>query len=598
MKRFLIWCLAMGMVALPAMGGDGPGDTTTAKGKSADGGAATTTSTTTTAAKPGDAAKAETAGKQPVGSASVDAELQQMKALLEAQAAQLAAQEKELESLRTQMSSAHAAAPAAAPAAGAAVSPATNTVAGSATADSSGTLDAATSGTGAAPADVAAAQGYGTDNPANKSPLSFKIGNAEFTPGGFMDFTTFYRSTNVGSGIGTAFGSIPYNNTVPGGGLSETRFSAQNSRIALRVDSTVAGAKVVGYTEADFLGNAPTNLFVTSNSNTLRMRLYFVDARWSKWEILGGQDWSMLTPNRKGIGFMPADIFYSQDMDTNYQVGLIWARQAQFRLIYHPTDNWAMGLSVENPEQYTGGGVTFPTLFNTTQVNTGANTSTPNSIPDVILKVAHDSNLNGKNWHVEAAGLLTATRLYTPATVTAANAITNSKEGGAVSVNLNLELFKGFNLITNTFWGDGAGRYIFGLGPNFIVTQNGATTAPFVPSLIHAGSGIGGFEWTVHKSLLYGYYGGAYYGRGETIDPKTGTLVGYGYDGSANSNNRAIQEGTIGLIQTFWKSPNYGALQLITQASYLSRAPWFVATGAPKNAHLVMGYVDLRYVLP
>ena len=34
------------------------------------------------------------------------------------------------------------------------------------------------------------------------------------------------------------------------------------------------------------------------------------------------------------------------------------------------------------------------------------------------------------------------------------------------------------------------------------------------------------------------------------------------------------------------------------QACYLTRAPWFVAPGAPKNAHLTMGYVGFRYVLP
>jgi len=39
-------------------------------------------------------------------------------------------------------------------------------------------------------------------------------------------------------------------------------------------------------------------------------------------------------------------------------------------------------------------------------------------------------------------------------------------------------------------------------------------------------------------------------------------------------------------------------VQLVTQTSYVTRAPWFVAAGAPKNAHLMMGYVSLKYVLP
>jgi hypothetical protein len=33
-------------------------------------------------------------------------------------------------------------------------------------------------------------------------------------------------------------------------------------------------------------------------------------------------------------------------------------------------------------------------------------------------------------------------------------------------VNLNAEIFKNFHLIANSFWSDGGGRCIFGLGPD------------------------------------------------------------------------------------------------------------------------------------
>jgi hypothetical protein len=68
--------------------------------------------------------------------------------------------------------------------------------------------------------------------------------------------------------------------------------------------------------------------------------------------------------------------------------------------------------------------------------------------------------------------------------------------------------------------------------------------------------------------------------------------------GSGNSNNRAIQQGTFDWNQTFWRNPQYGAVVLIAQYSYLTRAPWFVSAGSPKNAHLSMGYLSIRYVLP
>src|SRR5208282_3394245 len=137
--------------------------------------------------------------------------------------------------------------------------------------------------------------------------------------------------------------------------LSETRFSAQNSRIGARIDALVHGVKVLSYWESDFLGTQSTNAGVSSNSNSFRIRLYFVDLTKGKWEVLGGQSWSMMTPGREGISPLPSNIFYSQDMDTNYQVGLPWTRAPQFRLLYHPSDTVTLGFALEQSEQYGGG---------------------------------------------------------------------------------------------------------------------------------------------------------------------------------------------------------------------------------------------------
>ena len=169
------------------------------------------------------------------------------------------------------------------------------------------------------------------------APLQFHLGEATFTPLGFMDFTSVFRSASAGSGIGTNFGSIPFNNTASAR-LTEERLNPQNSRIGFRVDANVKGAHAMGYWESDFLGNNGNNVSVSSNSNTFRMRLYWVDLRKDKWEVLGGQSWSLITPGRKGISPIPGDLFYSQDIDVNYNVGLTWGRLPQLRLVYHPTD--------------------------------------------------------------------------------------------------------------------------------------------------------------------------------------------------------------------------------------------------------------------
>ena len=106
-------------------------------------------------------------------------------------------------------------------------------------------------------------------------------------------------------------------------------------------------------------------------------------------------------------------------------------------------------------------------------------------------------------------------------------------------------------------------------------------------------------EWQATKStVLSATYSRAYFDRVFSTDPSTGTLVGYGFAGSANSNNRAIQEGTFATQRTLWKRAGYGSVQMITQSSYIIRAPWFVASGTPKNAHDFAGYANLRYVLP
>lgn len=434
---------------------------------------------------------------------------------------------------------------------------------------------------------VLTAVGLAQSAPAPASPLSVKIGGAQFTPGGFLDLTSVFRTTNVGSGIGTSFGSIPFSNT-PAGQLSEFRFSAQNSRLSLRVDSHSGGSQLIGYVEADFLGNAPGNLVVGSNSNTLRMRLYWLDARHGDWEVLAGQSWSLLTPNRKGLSPLPSDIFYTQDMDTNYQVGLTWSRDPQLRVIRHFGSNWALGVSFENPEQFIGGSgqVVLPAASFASQFSTGSNSATPNLHPDIIAKLAYDSSLGGHGVHLEMAGLERTFRDVNPATN-----VKNTLVGGGVSLNGNVEVTKRFRLIGTSFYSDGGGRYIFGLGPDLIVRADGTLSA------VHAASGIGGFEWRTSPAwLLYGYYGGAYFQR--NADVAAGRSIGFGFPGSSTSDNRAIQEGTIGVIHTFWQEPSQGALALITQYSYLVRAPWSAAPASPRTAKSNMVWVDLRYTLP
>jgi hypothetical protein len=434
-------------------------------------------------------------------------------------------------------------------------------------------------------------------SPPGKSPLAFQIGSVTFTPLGFLDFTSVTRGTLNGGDIGTSFASFPYSNTAAGQ-LSETRFSAKNSRLGLRMDTDLGDTKVLGYVETDFLGNAPANLNVVSNSDTLRMRVYFVDVQHGPWELLAGQDWSMLTPNRKGISPLPNDIFFTQNVDVNYQVGLVWERTPQLRLVYHASDQWTLGISAENPDQYVGPAVTLPANFTATQVDNGSNgTATPNFMPDLIAKVAYDTKIGGLPFHADLAGLYREFKINTflPAKGTSSDAWAS---GYAGSFNLNIGVLPHLQLIENLYASNGAGREIStGVAPDFIVTGPDASGVDHIKT-VNSYAGIAGFEWDVFsKTKLYGYYGQTYIDR-EYSQLANGSFVGYGFPGSSNSNNKRIDEYTVGLTQVLWKSERYGDLKLMLQYSYLDRDPWFVAPGAQSSAHMHMGYVDIRYDLP
>lgn len=447
-------------------------------------------------------------------------------------------------------------------------------------------------------------------------PLSFKIGTADFTPGGFADLTGVFRSTNTGTGLGTNFTSIPFNNTVPQSQLTEFCVTSQATRLSLKVDANISDStSVTGYVESDFNGYQPPNAQPSTNSDTFRLRLAYADIRHDKWELVGGQTWSLLTPNRYGTSPAPIDVFSTLRLDTNYVAGLVYARQAGFRVIYHANNWWTLSASQENPQQFAPSSVVFPGgtagIFpgqfdngsgSTSATSSSTNALTPNLRPDVVVKTAFDWKRGPKLFHVEVAGLSRSFKVYenlnTPSS-------TNAIAGGGGAVNLNFELFDGFHMIANSFYGDGVGRYIGGLGPDVIVKPDGSLSG------VHAGSGVAGFEWQMKPNfLLDAYYSGAYFQRNYGLLASTATpaaecngvsgftCVGFGFPGSANTNNRAYQEGTIGFVPTLWSNPNYGKLQLINQYSYVERSPWSVPSGAPKNAHVVVAYIALRYIIP
>ena len=450
--------------------------------------------------------------------------------------------------------------------------------------------------------------------PAGPAPMprkaaTIEVGGFEIAPVGYLALTGASRNTNTGTATTTSFGAIPFNNTI-GGNMTETRLSAQNSVLGLRAHGNIRGVDLTGYFEGDFNGNDPANVYVNSNSHTFRMRLGYADVRAGQFETTFGQTYSWLTPNRYGMGPDPSDIFLTNNIDQSFQVGLPWARQAAAHFAWHATPNFTIGAGVENPQQYVGAGeVVYPFAFNAQlgpQFDTGAIPGTPNRMPDVVAKAAYDSDVwSGTRLHVEAAGMWRHFRATNLPTGMAFGTTFgwHDTNGWATTVAANLEFFRTFTLVGNAFWSDGGGRYLGALGPDVVPTVTGSGGAYDVAlSTVRSHGYLAGFEWRVlQPTILAAYYGQAFFDSNYFLDPTNpvpGRYAGFGFPNSPNAANKQIEQWTLDLKHTFWADPQYGAITGLAQYSYLRREPWFVAAGAPPEAHTHMFFTELRYQLP
>jgi hypothetical protein len=568
----------------------------------------------------------------PTKSDSTPSELEQLKAMVMEQQKQLAEQQKQIQDLQKQ------------------VQPVAATSANTGAVVANASLNTSAVSRTVQPASDAPQK---PEEP-KPSPLYFKIGGAEFTPGGFVDFENIWRSTNTGFVTATNFWAIPFSNSVAGH-LTEYRSTGQYSRFNLNMHGKLGETDLTGYLEFDFNGNDAANVFVSSNPHTNRIRVYYLDVKRGKWELVGGQPWGLQTPHRVGLGPSPGALMLTTGEDAQVHVGVNYTRAGEFRAIYHFSDRFGWAVAIQNPQQFGGQGeLTFPQGggFNAQllgQFDQAATPGAPNVGPDILTKLAFDSNPKPgqRNFHLELGAMETAVKITNLVTNGAAigqpNFVHTTMTGGGVFGGISADLFnknsRYFRFVGYGMWGPGVGRYLIGMAPQAIAvatnfpggTPCNSTGAPpgaltaganctVSLSPVHSGDMIVGLEFAPAPKSQFGvYYGGMYAQRNFAQDLTGGIVaatglhpfIGFGWPGqptianpaivvggSGSNNNRAVQEGTVDFTQTLWRNPNYGALLLVNQASYVTRAPWFVAAGAPKNAHLMMAYVSLRYVLP
>jgi len=420
-----------------------------------------------------------------------------------------------------------------------------------------------------------------------QSPLTIRAGDTEVAFGGFIDATAVRRDANTGSGLGTSFGTIPFSNTLQGH-MNDMQLTAQNSRLWLQLTSRTSNAELKGIVEVDFLGNTPTGVNITTNSNTLRMRLAWGSYRRGKFEFLGGQSWSLMTPNRNGLSPESAGIFIGQTVDPNNQMGVTWGRTMQFRFTAHPNDAFAVAVSAENPDQYVGSGVKLPAGFPGGEVDTGtAINDVPNHLPEIVGKVAFDSRKRNLHQHVDAAILVRNFKTYNLGTDTA---FTATATGGAISAVI--EPVKTVRVIGTGFWSSGGGRYIANTNlPDFIVNADSSMTLVASRTFL-----IGTEIQATAKDAVYAYYGSAHADQ-KVVNDADGTPIGFGIAGSTAANEK-VSEATGGIAHTFFRDPKIGGIQLMVQYSHVRRAPFSVPAGTPTSASVNMLYLNFRYFLP
>jgi len=141
-----------------------------------------------------------------------------------------------------------------------------------------------------------------------------------------------YRTATTADSVYTRFGAIPLGET-PDQWLSSPR----HSRFMAEANWQGAG-RWSGYYEADFLDPACRSAY--------RMRQFWGAFERGSWQILAGQGWSLLRPNRAGISSR-GDLMNTIAVEPAYHVGLAGGRNRQLRVMRR-FGAWAMAVAYEH----------------------------------------------------------------------------------------------------------------------------------------------------------------------------------------------------------------------------------------------------------
>jgi hypothetical protein len=470
-----------------------------------------------------------------------------------------------------------------------------------------------------------------------ESPTVMHYKGVTITPVGYFAFENVFRTRSINSDINTPFNSTPY----PGAAqahTSELNFSARQSRLAGLFEGNTGQLKLAGYFEADFLSAGATSNENQSNSYTLRQRqIWGQAATKSGYTLTGGQMWSLVTETKVSTNNRTENT--PANIDSQYNVGFSWARQAAIRL-QKQTGALTLATSLEQAETiysatnananfFIGNAGTGGGLFNTL-----ANYSN-NIAPDWVVKATYDPKGMG---HYEVGGIgrwfrsryypgaAYATSTVPPAGTPAVGGVNDTKMGGGFFANARFPIQHFVDIGVHTMGGTGVGRYGTSGLPDVTVHPDG-TLAP-----IKSWQGLYSMEFHPAPKLdVWGYAGAEYAQRTvylSSLGSSAGKLIGYapptssnvgcgvetlptsagnGFAGGAPYNpgtppnclgaTRVVIEGTAGITYRAYSNPKYGRLQYQLQYSYLTRTAWSGIGGYPKATNNMV-FTSMRYYIP
>jgi hypothetical protein len=203
--------------------------------------------------------------------------------------------------------------------------------------------------------------------------------------------------------------------------------------------------------------------------------------------VLAGQNWSLVTTNSKGITQRKEAI--PSTIDAQYVVGFAWKRQAQFRVVKDFCETVWAAVSVENPQAtFSAGNPSISTIpavpFNNVVVLTNAvagaqtlpsgTTYSVNHIPDVVAKLALDTDFANRDLHAEVFGIYR--NFYDRVGYSGTFNVENKNHNaGGLGAGLLFDIFPDFlSFQGNVLVGKGIGSYLSGSLPDATVDQSGA----------------------------------------------------------------------------------------------------------------------------